>query len=240
MKFDYCKDDMILKVYPTVSACFEEAFSLMKKYFWMLILIIFVGVAIETPMWLMQQNKPSVEELKVSFSFLEFIQVVYYFTIASIYSYGVIHVFTKVARKKDFVFEETLLGFKTYSRAILSRLLVVFVVGLGFILLLIPGVFLACRLIFVPYLIMDKKHKVVESLKLSFYMTRGYFWTIFGMAILSFIIIMFGIVLLGVGVLISLVLVNTAFAVFYNAAEDLHYADACKEVGILPEEKNIA
>ena len=240
MKFDYCKDDMILKVYPTVSACFEEAFSLIKKHFWMLILIIFVGVAIETPMWLMQQNKPSTEGLNISFSFLELIQVVYYFAIASIYSYGVIHIFTKVARKTDFVFEETLLGFKTYSRAILSRLLVVLVVGLGFVLLLIPGIFLACRLIFVPYLIMDKKHKVVESLKLSFYMTRGYFWTILGMAILSFIIIMFGIVLFGVGILFSLVLVNTAFAVFYNAAEDLHYVDACKEVGILPEEKDIA
>ena len=125
MKFDYCKDDMILKVYPTVSACFEEAFSLMKKHFWMLILIIFVGSAIETPMWLMQQNKPSADGFNVTFSILEFIQVVYYFAIASIYSYGVIHVFTKVARKKDFVFEETLLGFRTYSRAILSRLLVV-------------------------------------------------------------------------------------------------------------------
>ncbi|MGZ2369924.1 hypothetical protein ACXR6G_09080 [Ancylomarina sp. YFZ004] len=240
MKFDYCKDDMILKVYPTVSACFEEAFSLMKKHFWMLILIIFVGAAIETPMWLMQQTQPSADGFDFTFSILQLIQVVYYFAIASIYSYGVIHVFTKVARKKDFVFEETFLGFRTFSRAILSRLLVVLVVGLGLVLLLIPGIFLACRLVFVPYLIMDKKHKVVESLKLSFYMTKGYFLTILGMGILSFIIIMLGLVLLGFGILISIVWINTAFAVFYNAAEDLHYVDSCKEVGIIPEEKDEA
>ena len=240
MKFDYCKDDMILKVYPTVSACFEEAFSLMKKHFWMLILIVFVGGAIETPMWLMQQNKPSADGFDFTFSIIQLIQVVYYFAIASIYSYGVIHVFTKVARKRDFVFEETLLGFRTYSRAILSRLLVLLVVGLGLVLLLLPGIFLACRLVFVPYLIMDKKHGVVDSLKISFSMTKGYFWTVFGMGILSFIIIMFGLVLFGVGILISIVWINTAFAVFYNAAEDLHYIDACKQVGIVPKEKEEA
>jgi len=238
MKFDYCKDDMILKVYPTASACFEEAYSLMKKHFWMLVLIVFVGGAIETPMWFMQQTQPNSDGFDFTFSILQLIQVVYYFGIATIYSYGVVHVFTKVARKKDFVFEETLLGFRTYSRAILSRLLVMLIVGLGLVLLLIPGIFLTCRLVFVPYLIMDKKHGVIESLKLSFYMTKGYFWTIFGMAILSFIIIMLGLVLLGFGILISLVWINTAFAVLYNACEDLHYKEACEIVGVIPEEKN--
>lgn len=237
MKFDYCKDDMILKVYPTVSACFEEAFSLLKKHFWMLILIVFVGSAIETPMWFMQQTKANTDGFEFTFSSLQLIQILYYFAIASIYSYGVIHIFTKVVRKKTFVFEETFSGFKTYTRAILSRLLVMLVVGVGLIFLLIPGIFLACRLIFVPYLIMDKKHGVKESLKLSFYMTKGYFWTILGMGILSFVVILLGLVLFGVGILISLVWINMAFAVFYNAAEDLHYKDVCKQVGIIPEEE---
>ena len=237
MKFDYCKDDMILKVYPTVSACFEVAYSLMKKHFWMLVLIVFVGGAIETPMWLMQQGKASPDGFEITFTILELIQIIYYFGIASIYSFGVVHVFIKVARKKDFVFEETLSGFKTYKRALLSRLLVMLIVALGFVLLIIPGVFLVCRLAFVPYLIMDKKHGVKESLKLSFYMTKGYFWTILGMGILSFVVILLGIVLLGFGILISLVWINTAFAVLYNACEDLHYIDACKEAGIVPDEK---
>ena len=87
---------------------------------------------------------------------------------------------------------------------------------------------------------MDKKHGVKESLKLSFYMTKGYFWTILGMGILSFVFIILGLVLLGFGILISLVWINTAFAVLYNAAEDLHYIDACKEIGIIPNEKEVA
>lgn len=237
MKFDYCQDDMILKVYPTVSACFEEAFSLMRKHFWMLILIIFVGGAIDTPMWFIQQGQVSEAGYQFSMNLFGVIQVVYYFAIASVFSYGIVYVFLKAVRKQDIVFEETISGFKTYSRAVLSRLLLFLIVGLGAVLLIVPGVFLACRLSFVPYLIMDKKHGVVESIKISFYMTKGYFWTIFGMGILSFVIIMLGLVLLGVGILISLVWINAAFAVFYNAAEDLHYTDACKEAGVIAEER---
>lgn len=237
MKFDYCKDDMILKVYPTVSACFEEAFSLLKKHFWMLILIIFVGGAVETPMWFMQQGKMNSDGFKLNFSFYELFQIVYYFFIASVYSYGIISIFIKLSRKKDFIFEESFSGFKAYSRVILSRLLFLLAVGLGLVLLLIPGIFLACRLIFVPYLIMDKKHGVVDSLKISYYMTKGYFWTILGMGILSFVIIILGLVLLGFGILVSLVWINAAFAVFYNACEDLHYKEACEIVSVIPEEK---
>ena len=228
---------MILKVYPTVSACFAEAFSLLKKHFWMLILIIFVGSAVDTPMWFIQQGKVSSDGFEFNFSFFELYQIVYYFFIASVYSYGIVSIFIKLARKKDFVFEESFSGFKTYSRAILSRFLVFLAVGLGLVLLLIPGIFLACRLIFVPYLIMDKKHCVIDSLKISYYMTKGYFWTILGMGILSFVIIILGLVLLGFGILVSLVWINAAFAVFYNACEDLHYKEACEIVGVIPEER---
>lgn len=240
MKFDYCKDDMILKVYPTVSACFESAFSLFKKHFWMLILIIFVTGAIKTPMWFMQESKDMSDGYQFTFHVLELIQTIYYFAVTSIFGYGVVSIFLKVARKEKFEFEDIFDGFKTYSRAFLSNLFFTLLVVFGLILLLLPGIFLACRLIFVPFLIMDKKHGVKESLKISYYMTKGYFWTIFGMGILSFVVIILGFVLLGFGILISLVWINTAFAVLYNACEELHYIDACKEVGVVPEGKDMA
>lgn len=237
MKFDYCKDDMILKVYPTVSACFESAFSLFKKHFWMLILIIFVTGAIKTPMWFMQENKDFSDGYQFVFHVVELFQTIYYFTVASVFSYGVVSVFLKVVRKEEFVFEDIFNGFKTYSRAFLSNLLYTLIVVVGLVLLIIPGLFLACRLIFIPYLIMDKKHSVMDSIKISFYMSKGYFWTIFGMGILSFFVIILGLVLFGFGILISLVWIYTAFAVFYNACEELHYIDACKLVGVVPERK---
>ncbi|MRT93238.1 hypothetical protein [Ancylomarina sp. 16SWW S1-10-2] len=237
MKFDYSKEDMILKVYPSAGACFEEAFSLLKKHFWMLVLIVFVGGVIDSPMWFVKHIQQNSDSFSFTSSVLQLTRTIYYFAVASVFSYGVAYVFTKVARKKDFVFEETFSGFKTYSRAILSNLLVVLIVVLGFVLFIIPGVFLICRLVFVPYLIMDKKHGVVESLKLSFQMTKGYFWTIFGMGILSFVMILLGLVLFGFGILLSLVLINAAFAVLYSACEDLHYKEACEIVGLVAEDR---
>ena len=235
MKFDYSKDDMILKVYPTVGACFEEAFTLLKKHFWMLLLIVFVGGAIESPMWFIKHVQLNSDGFAFTSILLQLTRTIYYFAVASVYSYGVVYVFTKVARKKNFVFEEAFSGFKIYSRVILSKLLVMLLVGLGFVLLIIPGIFLVCRLFFVPYLIMDKKHGVLESIKLSFYMTKGYFWTILGMVLLSFVIILLGLVLFGFGILLSLVWINTAFAVLYSACEELHYIDACEKLGLVVE-----
>jgi len=237
MKYDYCEDDMILKVYPTMSACFEAAFSLMKKHFWMLVLVVFVGAAIDSPLWFMRESKPTSDGFQISFQVLDFLQMIYYFAVASVYSYGVAYVFLKAVRKEKFEFEDALLGFKNYSRAVFSNILVVFIVGLGIILLVIPGIFMACRLIFVPYLIMTKKHGIVDSLKVSYYMTKGYFWTIFGMCILSFILILLGLVFLGIGIIVSLVWINAAFAVLYNAAVELHYNEACKMAGLpVPED----
>ncbi len=236
MKFDYCTDEMILKVYPTASACFEEAFSLMKKNFWILVLIVFMRWAIEAPIWFMGLGGRSSDTYQLTFSIFELIEISYYFAVGAVFSYGIALVFLKTVRKETLVFEDVLLGFKNYSRVVLSNLVTVLIIVLGFFLV-IPGIFFACRLIFVPYLIMDKKHGVVKSIKLSYYMTKGYFWTIFSMAILSFGIIILGLVLLGFGILISFVWINAAFAVLYNAAEDLHYIDACKEVGLVPEEK---
>jgi len=232
MKYDYCKNKMILKVYPTVSGCFEAAFSVLKKHFWMLILIVFVGAAIQSPMWFLQLDKNGAGTVSFTLHIFETLQAIYYFAVAAVYGYGMALVFLKAVRKKKFEFEETLLGFKNYANAALSHLLVMFLVILGLVLLIIPGIFLACRLVFVPYLIMHKKLKIVESLKVSFYMTKGYFWTIFGMGILSFVLILIGLAFLGFGILVSLAWINAAFAVLYNAAEDLHYKEACEKVGL--------
>ena len=236
MKYDYCKDEMILKVYPNMSACFETALSLIKKNFWILLLIVFMRWAIEAPVWFMGLGERSSDTYQFTFSIFELIEISYYFAVGAVFSYGIALVFLKTVRKETLVFEDVLLGFKNYSRVVLSNLLTILIIVLGFFLV-IPGIFIACRLIFVPYLIMDKKHGVVESIKLSYYMTKGYFWTILGMWILSFVIIILGLVLLGFGILVSLVWINTAFAVLYNACEDLHYKEACVIVGVIPEEK---
>ncbi len=74
-------------------------------------------------------------------------------------------------------------GFKqNYLGIVLANLLTVALVLLGCIMLLIPGIIIACRLAFVGFLVMDKGLDPISAVEESWRMTRGYGWTIFGMA----------------------------------------------------------
>jgi hypothetical protein len=48
-------------------------------------------------------------------------------------------------------------AFNNYLNAVLAYLLVTVIIIIGFVLLIIPGIIFACKLAFVPYLIVDQK-----------------------------------------------------------------------------------
>lgn len=232
MKVDYCEKDLILKVYPTVSGCFEEAWNVLKNNFLILLLAIIVTGIIDAPMGINQMNWESSDSSLIGLSAFNFFGFIYYFLVLTPFNYGVDWMFLKASRKKEPQFEEILYGFKKYLFVILSHLLAIGIVGVGFLFFIIPGIYLACKLIFVPFLIMDKKVDPIQAVKLSFYLSKGYFWTILRMWILSFFVLILGFICLFVGVFVSLVWVHSAFAVLYKAVDDLHYDEACELAGI--------
>ncbi|PKQ60484.1 hypothetical protein BZG02_19215 [Labilibaculum filiforme] len=232
MRVDYCKEDLILKVFPTVGGCFEEAWSVLKNHFLILLLAIIVSGLIEIPMGFNQMGWKDKDSLSIGLSSIQFFGFLYYFLIITPFNYGVDWMFLKAARKTEPQFEEILNGFKKFLFVILSHLLVIGIVGMGFVFLILPGIYLACKMIFVPFLIMDKKVDPIQAVKLSYYLSKGYFWTIFGMAILSFFVFLLGFICLFVGVFVSIVWIHSAFAVLYKALDDLHFEEACKLAGI--------
>ena len=235
MRVDYCEKDLILKVFPTIGACFEEGWSVLKNNFLILLLAIIVSGLIEAPMGYNQMGWDSSDSITSGFSSFQLLGFIFYLFIITPFSYGVDWMFLKASRKIEPQFEEILNGFKKFLFVILSHLLVIGIVGVGFLLLIIPGIYLACKLIFVPFLIMDKKADPIQAVKLSFYLSKGYFWTIFGMGILSFFVLILGLICLFVGVFVSIVWIHSAFAVLYKAVDDLHYDDVCQLTGIFPE-----
>lgn len=232
MKIDYCQKDMILKVYPTVGGCFEEGWTVLKKHFLVLLLIVIIGALIDVPLGVFQFNNVDLVPWVIAISSLQFFGFIYYALVVTPFNYGIKWMFLKAARGSEPQFEEIMLGFRKFLYVLLSYLLVIGLVGVGVILLIIPGIYLACKLIFVPFLIMDKNVDPIQAVKLSFYLSKGYFWTIFGMGILSFFIIVLGIVCLFVGVFVSLTWIQASFAVLYKATEELHFKDACKLAGV--------
>ncbi len=104
-----------------------------------------------------------------------------------------------------------------YFNVILANLLVGATVIVGFIFLIVPGVILACRLVFVPYLVMDKKLDPIAAMEESIRMTRGRGWTILLMILFSLFILAVSFVLLIVGVIFGILWIESSFASMYQA-----------------------
>jgi len=86
-------------------------------------------------------------------------------------------------------------------------------------MLIVPGIIFACRLAFVPYLVVDREMDVMDALRVSWDMTRGYGGQIFLMGLLAIPVVILGLLCIGVGVVVSVMWISAAFAVMYHAVE---------------------
>jgi hypothetical protein len=151
-------------------------------------------------------------------AFFGLLALLYAFLVAPVFEYGKDMIFVQAARKIKPDFELLLRGFwENYLYIVLANLLVTALVVIGFFALIIPGIIIACRLVFVSYIIMDKKLDPIEAVELSWKLTRGHGWTIFFMGFVSFFIILFGLILIIVGVFPAIIWVSSSFATLYQS-----------------------
>lgn len=144
----------------------------------------------------------------------------YGFLFVPVIKYGEKKLFLAAMRDEETDLKVMFEGFKTqYLNIVLANLIVAALVTVGIFMLVIPGIIVACRLVFVPYLVMDKQLDAMKAVEKSWQMTRGYGWTVFGMAILSFFIIIAGLIVCFVGVIFSLIWVHAAFATLYASID---------------------
>ena len=142
----------------------------------------------------------------------------YGFLFWPVIDYGGDYLFLNAIRGEKIEIVDLFDGFRTkYLNIVLANLITVALVIMGFILLIIPGIIILCRLVFVSYLVMDKGLEPIRAIEESWKMTRGHGWTIFGLAIISFFIFIAGLILLFVGVFFSLMLIHASFATLYQA-----------------------
>lgn len=130
--------------------------------------------------------------------------------------YGEHYMFLNAMRDQEAEIKTLFEGFKTqYLNIVLANLIVFALIMLGFVMLIIPGIIIACRLAFVSYLVMDKNLDAMKAVEKSWQMTKGHGWTIFGMAIISFFVCIAGLIVFFVGIIVSLMWVHAAFATLY-------------------------
>lgn len=222
------------KTLPSFGNSFSQGWEVMKKYFLILFLVVVVVGIIMGPTqafninidpshhhdWSWDWHFPSAGLIAVGIlaAFFALFALAYSLLIVPVFRYGGKMMFLQAVRDIRPDFNMLINGFReNYLNIVLANLLTAALIMLGCIALIIPGIIIGCRLAFVGYLVMDKKLDPIMAVEESWKMTRGYGWTIFWMAIVSFFIYIAGLCLLFVGIFPAAIWVSSSFASLYEA-----------------------
>jgi uncharacterized membrane protein len=145
--------------------------------------------------------------------------MIYYLFVLNPIKFGALWVYLKAIRQQPFDVKETFDVFKNYLNVVLAALLMSAIIIIGFAFLIIPGIIFACRLAFVPMLVMDKKLDPVKAVEESWRLTKGYGWKVFWFGLLAIPICLLGLICLGIGVIISGMWISAALVALYHAVQ---------------------
>ncbi len=135
--------------------------------------------------------------------------------------YGMYYLYLKAARGEKVQISDIFIIKENYMNVVLAAILVNFIVVIGIFILIIPGIVFACKLAFVPFLVIDKKMDAIEAVKKSWQMTEGYAMNIFLMGILAIFISIGGLIAFVVGVIIAAMWIYASFASIYYSVDSL-------------------
>lgn len=135
--------------------------------------------------------------------------------------YGQYYAYLKAARADNAEVGDLFAAFReNYWSAVGAGLLVGIIVTVGLFFLVVPGIYFACKLAFVPYLVVDKRMSVGKAFGESWRMaSHGRAWKVFLLGLLGIPIMIVGFIVLIVGVIISTMWIYAALASLYHAID---------------------
>jgi uncharacterized membrane protein len=128
---------------------------------------------------------------------------------------GFLIVAFKVLRHRETAFGDFFRGFNNYLPLFLVSLVSGVLIGLGFLLLIIPGIYLAVAYTFALPLVLEKKMNFWDAMEFSRKLISKNWFSFFGFAFVLVLINFAGALLLGVGLLVTIPLSVGAIAAAY-------------------------
>ncbi len=117
-------------------------------------------------------------------------------------------------------YEQLIRPFQTYKIALqylVGSILYMFAVAIGIILIILPGIYLAVRLQFYSYFIVEHEGmNAIDALKKSMAITEGKFWHLFGFMLLIILVNILGALALGIGLFFTLPMSSIAYTLLYK------------------------
>lgn len=202
---------------PNVSESLGDGWQVMKKYFFPLLIIVIITAIIQGLFKVEYKTDGQINPL-IGFAIL--LGIAFFLFVQPIVMYGSNLIFLNAVRDREPDMKLLFSGFQhNYLNIVLANLITTIIVGVGFVFLIIPGIIFGCRLIFVPYLVMDKKLEAIKAVETSWQMTKGYGWTIFKLILMSILIVIGGLICLVIGVFPAIVWLASSWASMYQAVE---------------------
>lgn len=192
-------------------ALYSFGWKQMKKFFLPLFLIVVILAFAQIPLAVFDDNENG--------PFAQIFQAAYWIFIISPLDYGSSFIFLGAARDSEPDLKEMRVGFYYYLNVLTARLLVSAIVALGLLMVLVPGIIFACRLVLVPYLVVDKGMDAIKAVETSWKMTKGHASTVFWMGALILPIFIAGLIVFGIGVIVAFMWIKSAFAALYVAID---------------------
>ena len=200
---------------PEVGACYSHAWRQMLKAFFELLLITIIAVLLALPLAGLQAAD--------SEGFAPLLYLVFMFSLTYLIllfrplQYGMAYASLKAARGETVAVADMFAFIPHYPNAVLAHLLVGFLTGVGVMFCIVPGILVACKLAFVPFLVIDRGMGAIAAIKESWRLTEGHLLNIFLIGVLALPIAIGGLLLCGFGVIVSSMWIRVAFASYYHA-----------------------
>ncbi|MEZ6116832.1 MAG: hypothetical protein R3C28_09700 [Pirellulaceae bacterium] len=128
---------------------------------------------------------------------------------------GLIRMFLAAARGQTPEIGMLFSGGDVFIPYLLASILYGIIVGIGFLLLIIPGIILVCGLWPYPYFVVDRKEGITESLSSAWKYTKGNRLTSILLFLIAMGLAILGVLMCGVGLLFTQTLAGCVFTVAY-------------------------
>jgi uncharacterized membrane protein len=122
----------------------------------------------------------------------------------------------KIERGEEVSLQELFIHASLFWKYLGASILLGLLVGAGFLLLVIPGIYWMLTYLFVPLLVIDRHMGIRESFTESARMTKGVKWKLLGFFLVTLVVNIVGVILLGVGTLVSIPVSLLALANVYT------------------------
>ena len=113
-------------------------------------------------------------------------------------------------------FDDITKAFPQFIQYLIGYVIFGVAIIIGYLLLIIPGIFLTVKLFLYMYLVVDKKMNGIDALKLSYEMTTGHFMKLFLFFLSVLVINVIGLLLFGIGLLVTVPITGIAGAYVYR------------------------